>query len=93
MLTKDELQHIALLSRLKLTDEEVDTFVAQLSGVLDFVQKIQSIDTSTVTHIAHPSGLENVTRDDDVKEWSDKDVLLDAAGKRSKDYVETPSIF
>lgn len=93
MLTKEEVQHLAILSRLRLNENEIDTFVTQLSSVLDFVQKIQSIDTTTVTELAHTSGLKTVMREDVAVPWDAPGALVEAAQQQNGDYVETPAIF
>lgn len=66
-LTRKEVEHIAELARLGLTEEEKDVFGAQLSAILDHFQVLQQLDTETVapTTTAIPS--QNVMRDDIVE--------------------------
>jgi aspartyl-tRNA(Asn)/glutamyl-tRNA(Gln) amidotransferase subunit C len=63
-LTRTEVDHIAELARLGLTEEEKDVFGVQLSAILDYFQVLQQLDTETVvpTTTAIPS--QNVMRDD-----------------------------
>jgi aspartyl-tRNA(Asn)/glutamyl-tRNA(Gln) amidotransferase subunit C len=63
-LTRKEVDHIADLARLGLSEEEKDIFAAQLSAILDYFQVLQQLDTETVvpTTTAIPS--QNVMRDD-----------------------------
>lgn len=67
MLKKEDVEHVANLARLKLSDDEVKKFGNQLSGVLEIFEKIDNIDVSGVEETAQVSGLSNVTRSDVVK--------------------------
>ena len=64
-LSKEEVQHIATLSRLELTDEEVEKYRDQLGSILGYVAKLQELDTTGVAELAHGSGLTNVFRPDE----------------------------
>lgn len=60
----DVVRHVARLSRLALTDDEVETMRAELSGILDHVDQIQSLDLDGVAPTTHVLHLENVLRAD-----------------------------
>ena len=47
-LTPEEVEHVALLARLRLTDEEIQTYTEQLSAILEYAERIQEVDTSSV---------------------------------------------
>ena len=47
-LTKEQVEHIAHLARLKLTPEEIERYRAQLSAILDYAERLQSVDTSGI---------------------------------------------
>ena len=66
-LTKQEVEHIANLARLELTEKEKEKFSTQLSSILDFVKKLQKVDLSKVEPTAQVTGLLNVTRQDAVE--------------------------
>ena len=53
-LTKEQVQHIATLARLKLADSEFDDVVAKLSDIVDFVDQLQAVSTDEVVPMAHP---------------------------------------
>lgn len=94
-LTKQEVLKIAKLARLALTDKEVSKFSTQLTGILDYVAKLQSVDTKGMEPIAQITGLENVVREDVVEVKSDEthESLLDQAPKRKGDLIETLGVF
>ena len=61
---KDEIEHIALLARLSLSEEEKEMFGSQLSSILDYIDKLNELDTSAVQPTSHVLCLHNVMRDD-----------------------------
>jgi len=62
--TREEVKHIGLLSRLALNEEEVETFARQLSQILDYAVQLNELDTSQVEPMFYPLPLENVFRED-----------------------------
>ncbi len=63
-ITKEEIEHIALLARLNLSAEEKDLFGSQLSGILDYMEKLNELDTKNIEPTSHVLSLHNVMRDD-----------------------------
>ena len=94
-LTKKEVEHIALLGRLKLTDEEIEKFSHQLSSILEYVEQLQQVNTDGVEPTAHVTGLENVMRPDKVDQWEGKTIKksLALAPETEDDLVKTRSVF
>ncbi len=72
-LLKQEIQHIADLARLKLTEEELERYRFQLSGVLNYIDQLREVDTKGVDPTAQITGLNNVLRDDLISEWSSEE--------------------
>lgn len=60
---------MAQLSRLGLTDQEVDEFSTELSAVLEYVEQLSSVDVSGLDPTSQVTGLTNVTRPDEVKHY------------------------
>lgn len=78
-LTIADVEHIAELARLSLTDEEKALFQGQLSAFLDLAAVLRQIDTSAVAPTATASRLRNVMRDDEVRpSLPQEDVLANA---------------
>lgn len=71
-LDKKQIEHIARLARLELTEKEMQTYGSQLSDILNYINRLQEVDVSNVEPTAQVTGMENVFREDKVKEW-DKD--------------------
>ena len=68
-LTRDDVLKLARLSRLTLTDEEVDQFAEEISAILGYVDQLQTIDLSTYEPTSQVTGLVNVMRPDVEKSY------------------------
>jgi aspartyl-tRNA(Asn)/glutamyl-tRNA(Gln) amidotransferase subunit C len=76
-ISQDNIKHIAELSRLKLTPAEEIKFGEQLGSILKYIEKLDEVDTKNIEPTAQVSGLSDVLRADDVKDW-DRDEVEDA---------------
>ena len=72
-LDKDQVRHIAMLARLKLTDDEYAESVEKLSKIVDFVAQLSQADTSGVVPMAHPLDAVQRLRPDVVTETNERD--------------------
>ncbi len=72
-LDKVKVQHIAMLARLKLADEEYASSVEKLSRIVDFVDQLSQADTSDVRPMAHPLDAAQRLRPDAVTETVERD--------------------
>lgn len=66
-ISRDDVAKLAKLARLALTDDELDGYAGQLDAILDYVGKIQAVDTSGVKPTGNPLRSVNVTRQDVVQ--------------------------
>ena len=65
-LTIDQVRHVAELARLGLADEEMERLTGELSKILDYIDQLEQLDTSTVEPTAQVGGLVDVFREDEV---------------------------
>ena len=72
-LDKDQVQHIAMLARLRLPDDEFAETVDKLSRIVDFVNQLQSAPTDEVRPMAHPLNQSQRLRPDEVSETVDRE--------------------
>jgi aspartyl-tRNA(Asn)/glutamyl-tRNA(Gln) amidotransferase subunit C len=72
-LDKDQVRHIAMLARLKLTDDEYAESVRKLSRIVDFVDQLSRADTAGVVPMAHPLDAVQRLRPDVVTESDERD--------------------
>jgi aspartyl-tRNA(Asn)/glutamyl-tRNA(Gln) amidotransferase subunit C len=72
-LDKDQVQHIAMLARLRLEDDEFGETVEKLSRIVDFVDQLSQAATDDVVPMAHPLNEMQRLRPDEVTEDVDRD--------------------
>lgn len=72
-LSKEQVEHIATLARLRLADDELADVVDKLSRIVDFVDQLQAVPTDDVEPMAHPLNQTQRLRPDDVTESNDRD--------------------
>lgn len=87
-----QVRHIATLSRLELSDEEVAAFSGQLSAILEYVEQLDQLDTDSVEPTAHPLPLRNVFRPDEPNEPLGTDRALASAPQRADSFYKTPKV-
>ena len=63
-LTKKDIEHIATLARLDLSEVEKDQYAKELGIILDYVEMLNELDTSVIGETTQVTGLENVVRED-----------------------------
>ena len=91
-LSIEEVEHVALLARLALEDEEQEQFRAQLSSILGYADRINQLDTASVAPTYHVLPLQNVFRQDQTRVALDHDEVLQNAPDRSGSYFKVPRI-
>ena len=82
MISRSDVEHVAQLARLGLTDAEIELLVPQLSRILEAVGKLSRVDTSSVGPTAQVIALENVMRDDVPRPSMHREAALAEAPKR-----------
>lgn len=92
MITIKDVEHVAKLARLELTDEEKEKFTKQLGDVLKHVDAMNEVDTSNVEPMAHAIDFVNVMRDDNVYYEQTKDELLKNAPDEESNFFRVPKI-
>ena len=66
-LTKKDVEHVATLAKLPLSDKEIEKYLKQLDEVLNHIGELNEIDTESTTPTSQTTKLENVTRADELK--------------------------
>ena len=84
-LTREQVQHIAELAKLKLSDDEVSRMTAQLSAILDYAARLQELDTDAIPPTASVVPLQNVMRADRVTASLPRTDVLANAPDQSED--------
>ncbi len=94
-LKNEEIQHIAALARLRVPDDGAEAYRRQIGSILEYVAKLQTLDTAGVSELAYGAGLDNVFRDDVIEgcELAVRGQLLEAFPRRSSDLLEVQAVF
>ena len=87
-----DIEHVAKLARLRLTDAEKEKFSKQMETIIEHIEKLNKLDTQNVEPTAHVMGLNNVFREDvAAKHLTDHDPINDSPA-HSKGHYEVPKI-
>lgn len=87
-----QLKKTAHLGRLNLTEEEEELYSKQLVEILNYFQKLQELDTSNVEPMAHVLPLNNIWREDEVKDSMDQELILMNAPEVENNCFKVPKI-
>ena len=88
----DLVRHIGTLSRIELSDREVKLFAEQLTHILQYVDKLQELDTDDVEPMAHAIEIQNVLADDTRGASLTPDEALANAPQRDGDFFKVPKV-
>ncbi|MFQ5456708.1 MAG: Asp-tRNA(Asn)/Glu-tRNA(Gln) amidotransferase subunit GatC [Nitrospirota bacterium] len=92
VITRKEVEHIAKLARLGLSDKERHTFCIQLSRILEYVNKLNELDTSKVEADSHLLPLKNLFREDMAGVSLDREEALKNAPEKKNEFFSVPKI-
>jgi aspartyl-tRNA(Asn)/glutamyl-tRNA(Gln) amidotransferase subunit C len=92
-LTRDDILKLARLSRLRLSDNEIEKFQLEINEILAYVELLQKEDTDGIEPTYQVSGLQNVTRADEIYNYgyTSQDLLKNVPIKDG-DYIKTKRI-
>ncbi|MCI0487928.1 MAG: Asp-tRNA(Asn)/Glu-tRNA(Gln) amidotransferase subunit GatC [Blastocatellia bacterium] len=95
-ITKDDVENIAMLARLELTDEETEAFTRQLGSILDYIDKLDELDTADVPRISPCStasgDTEYARRDDVVRPGLGQRLATENAPDAEAGYFKVPKV-
>jgi aspartyl-tRNA(Asn)/glutamyl-tRNA(Gln) amidotransferase subunit C len=91
-ITMKEVDHVARLSRLALTDPEKERMRRELDGILSYIGKLRALDTEGVPPTSHAVPMTNVMREDEPRPSLSQDEMLANAPDRSGEFVRVPKI-
>ncbi len=100
-ISKEDVQHIAALARIGLSDEEVEKFKKDLESILDYVKELQEVDTKNIEPTSQVTGSYNVIREDEGEKRGDALVhdaasaakLVEAAPETKDGYIKVKAVF
>jgi aspartyl-tRNA(Asn)/glutamyl-tRNA(Gln) amidotransferase subunit C len=91
-LTREDVEKVALLARLRLSDAEIEAMTQQLARVLGYVEQLSGLNTDDVAPMAHAIELANVLVDDLPQPSLDREAALANAPKRDAECYRVPAV-
>jgi aspartyl-tRNA(Asn)/glutamyl-tRNA(Gln) amidotransferase subunit C len=90
--TRADVEHVAMLARLALTDDEIEQLTGELGAILEYAADVSALDTADAPPTAHPLPLVNVLRPDEVRPGLDRDEVLAEAPAAEDGQFRVPRI-
>lgn len=91
-ISREQVQHVARLARLAFTDDDLDRFATQLSGILAYAEQVSALTTEDVPPTSHALPLHNVFRPDVVGECLTQEKALSTAPEVEQGRFKVPRI-
>jgi len=91
-ITRQDVEHVARLARLALTEAEIEQFTEQLTVILEHAAQVSALDTAAVAPTAHPLPLVNVFRPDEPRPCLPRDAALQMAPAEEDGRFRVPRI-
>ena len=88
--TREMIDYVADLSRLRLTEEEKKREEAGLGSIIEYMEKLNQLDTAGIEPMSHAFPVRNVFREDEVRPSRDRDALLDNAPRKKDGAFQVP---
>lgn len=92
-LEKSEVEHVAALARIELTEQEKEKYSKELGAILTYVEELDKAPTSSIDSIEQISGLENIVREDNIAESLSNEEALKNAPDKENGFIKTKKIF
>ena len=90
--TLKDVKHIAELARLEFSGEELESFTHQLNQILEYVEKLNELDTENVEPLSHPVEGNNAFREDELKPSISREEALKNAPDRDEEFFRVPKV-
>ena len=91
-ISRDEVEKVAKLARLKLNESEIKQHAGQLEKILDYINQLEKINTDNIPCTTRAIEVINVFRKDEKKDYENSDELLDLAPSRENKFFKVPKI-
>ena len=92
VVSKEEILHIAKLADLNIQENEIDEYAKNLQDILNFVDVLNNVDTDNVEETMGVISNSNVFRKDEIKEFGNRDILLQNAPEQEDGMFKIPKV-
>ncbi len=87
-----QIEQVANLSRIKLTDNEKNVFREQLTGILGYIEKLNELDTDDVLPMAYATSIKNVFREDQQVSSFPRQEILELSPSSANGFFKVPKV-
>jgi aspartyl-tRNA(Asn)/glutamyl-tRNA(Gln) amidotransferase subunit C len=91
-LSEKDVQYVAKLARLEVTDQEIAKYTQQIANILEYVEQLNKLDTSNVEPLTHPLDVKNVFRPDELKPSLTQTEVLSNGPEVQSGHFKVPKI-
>ncbi len=92
MIDRELVRKVANLARLELTADEEAKFTTQLGSILDYVEQLDELDVTNVQPTTRAIDVSNVTREDILQPYPERNAILNSAPQQEGDFFRVPKI-
>jgi len=92
MVTKKDVEHIAELARLKFSEEELENYTSQLNKILEYVDKLNELNTENIEPLSYPVEGSDVFREDKLQQSLSREEALKNAPDRDEEFFKVPKV-
>jgi len=89
---REEILHIAKLACLNIKEEEIEEYRKNLQDILNFAETVNSMDTENISETIGSTSNVNIFREDEIKEFEDKELLLQNAPEQEDNMFNIPKV-
>lgn len=91
-ISKDTVKYVSNLARIELSDNQLETFAAQLSDIIHYINQLKEVDVSSIPPTAHVLEIKNVKRKDAVSTSLNSDEVLKNASAKEGTSFRVPKV-
>jgi aspartyl-tRNA(Asn)/glutamyl-tRNA(Gln) amidotransferase subunit C len=91
-ITREQVENVARLARLAISEREKELFTRQLGEILTYIEKLKELDTSKVDPTSHVLPIKNIFREDEVRPSLPREEILKNAPDRTEEFFRVPKI-
>jgi len=92
VIDRKDVEHVARLGRLALTEAELERMRVELAAILQYIEKLKAVDVAGVEPTSHAVPLVNVMREDEVEPSLDREAMMSNAPDRAGEFFRVPRI-
>jgi len=93
IINNEMLDYISRLSKIEINDSEKEKVKNEMEKILEYMEKLENIDTEGVEALSHNSDIKNVFREDVAKESRNREEILSNAAKKNDNAFVVPKTF